>query len=635
MARQRLRRRLAAIMAADVVGYSRAMEADEEGTLARLGELRGEILDPAIAAHSGRIFKKTGDGLLAEFASSVDALRCAIGVQRSLKARTDGSPDVRRLQLRVGINLGDVIIEGKDVYGTGVNVAARLQELADSGGICISGRVAEDTERLVDAAFDYLGPQTVKNIERPVDVYAVRLDGQPGAGASVAGPAVGRSMRWSVLAAAGIAVAATLAGGGWWWTQHRAPAGMTGTETALPLPDRPSIAVLPFDDLGGDESQRYFADGMTEDLITDLSKVSGLFVIARNSAFAFRAADTPVGDIADALGVRYVLQGSVRRAGGQIRINAQLTDAQRGSTVWADRYDGARDDVFALQDAVTRQIVSVLEVRLTRTEEAELTRLDTTVPAAHDAFLRGWERYLEQTPQDMKAAIAGFEEAVALDPDYGRAHAAIAAAHWQIARRLWHAEFGYPNVHRARARAEALLARALRWETPLAHQLATSMLSQQGRHTEALAEGAKALGLDPNDADSFVALAGALSLAGDAEQALTLVHQAMRLNPRSPASYHYEMGLAEFGLGNFSRAADALMRAIALAPDDRWSERLLVATLGQLGRTREAQNIVEEDASWYGADPFTVRAVTYWYPYRDPADLARLQEGLRKAGLPD
>jgi adenylate cyclase len=285
---------------------------------------------------------------------------------------------------------------------------------------------------------------------------------------------------------------------------------------------------------------------------------------------------------------------------------------------------------------VARQIVSVLSVELTGEEEARLARQETDNPDAHDAFLRGWENYLSPTPETLRAAIAHFENATALDPEYGRAHAALAATYWQIARRWWHGHFDFANVHAAMTEAETRLARALRWETPLAHQVATSMLSQRGRHTAALAEGAKALALDPNDADSLVALAGALSLAGDPDQAMTLIQKAKRLNPRSPGHYFYEQGLAEFGLGNFSRALEALQEAVRLNPDDRWSKRLLVATHGHLGRLDAAEAIVaQNDESWYGTDPFTVRAVSYWYPYKQQSDRDRLVAGLLKAGLPD
>lgn len=613
------------------------MEKDDEGTLARLAKLRDEIIDHQVGVHGGTIFKTTGDGILAEFSSSVDALRCAVAIQRVLQEQNDGHPPPERLQLRIGVNIGDVLLEDGDVFGSGVNVAARLEGLAEPGGICLSGRVHEDAEHIVDEEFVYLGKRAVKNIERPIDVYAVRLSSDmlmpkvSGASQITNGKSGLKS-----IAGAIVIVAAAVGLSAWVWIAAIIP-DFLGTESnAFDLPDRPSLAVLPFSDLSPGGDQGYFADGIAEDLTTDLSKVSELFVIARNSAFSFRDSRRPIAEIAGALGVRYVLQGSVRRFDEQLRINAQLTDTLNGETIWAERYDGRQEDVFALQDTVTSQIVTVLALELTGEEKALITRNETKVPEAYDVFLRGWEKYLARTPEDMKLAIQAFEEALALDADYGQAHAAYAAAHWEIAQRWWHGHFGYPNFHRVRARAEMLLEKALKWETPLAYQLATTVHSQNGKHTEALADGAKALALDPNNADSYAALAGALSLAGDAKEALTMINRAMRLNPKSPGSYFYTLGLAEFGEDNFSRAAEAFEEAIRLNPEDRWSKRMLVATLGHLGDTnRAAELIEEEDVSWYGTDPFTVRAVSFWYPYRKVPDLDRLSEGLRRAGLPE
>jgi TolB-like protein/Flp pilus assembly protein TadD len=405
---------------------------------------------------------------------------------------------------------------------------------------------------------------------------------------------------------------------------------------AHPLPDKPSIAVLPFTNMSDDPGQEYFADGMTEDLITDLSKVSGLFVIARNSVFTYKGKAIEVRQVAEDLGVRYVLEGSVRRAGEQVRINAQLIDATTGGHLWAERYDGSLADIFGLQDKVARKIVAVLAVQLMAGEEQRVASKETVNPEAYDAFLQGWQHYLRQNPENFRKAISYFEKAVELDPQYARAYAALAATYMHVWKRFWHAKVGLRDLHDPRFLAEEFLEKAHLNPTPLAHQVAAGMLSQQGQHEEAIAEAERAISLDPNDADGYIALAGALSLAGRPDEAHQLVQQAMRLNPHYPPSYLYELGLTEFSMERFEKAVEALERASALNPDDRWSLRLLLATYGLLGRKEEAAGLLETlGKSWRGFDPLTVRSVAFWYPFKEPADAERLAEGLRQAGVPD
>ena len=320
-------------------------------------------------------------------------------------------------------------------------------------------------------------------------------------------------------------------------------------------------------------------------------------MIARNSVFTYKGRTVKIREVAEDLGVRYVLEGSVRRVGGQVRINAQLIDATTGGHLWADRYDGSLSDVFGLQDQVTGQIVTKLAVQLTADEQQQIAEVETASTEAYDAFLQGWELYQQQTPAGLKAAVGHFERAIELDPDYARAHAALAAVYWQAFRRYWHDEFGYRSVHESRARAELLVANTRLKPTALKHQVAAAMLSQQSRHTEALAEGGKAIGIDPNDPDSYIALAGALSLAGSPDEALKLIRKAMRLNPHFPPHYLYELGLAEFGMGNYGAAADALEQATKLNPQDRWSFRLLIAAYGHLGRSEDAARLLDQGHS--------------------------------------
>jgi tetratricopeptide (TPR) repeat protein len=340
--------------------------------------------------------------------------------------------------------------------------------------------------------------------------------------------------------------------------------------------------------------------------------------------------------------VRYVLEGSVRRSGDQVRINAQLIDATTGGHMWADRYDGNLKDIFGLQDEVTRNIVTVLAVQLTTDDKERAARKETENAQAYDAFLKGWEHYLRQRPNEFRTAISHFEKAVELDPQYARAYAALAATYWETWKRFWHKHLGLPyGSHEPRFRAEQFLAKAMKNPTPLAHQVASGMLLHMQKYEDAIAEAQRAIALDPNDADSYVALAGTLSLAGRADEAFSWVERAMRLNPHYPPYYLYQLGLTQFGMKQLEKAASTLETATTLNPDDRWSYRLLLATYGLLGRsaaaTRTLQAIKERDKrGWLSTmDPLTVRTSTFWLPFKKPEDAERLAQGLRNAGIPD
>ena len=410
---------------------------------------------------------------------------------------------------------------------------------------------------------------------------------------------------------------------------------------AFPLPDKPSIAVLPFVNMGGDPEQAYFADGMTEDLITDLSKVAGLFVIARNSTFVYKGKATDIHEVAKTLGVRYVLEGSVRRSGAEVRVNAQLIDATTGGHVWADRYDGDLKNIFAFQDKVTRNVVTALAVELTKEDRERVARRGTENTQAYDVFLKGWQHYLRQTPEDFRAAIVQFKKAVELDPKYGRAYAALAATYWEAYTRYWDVALGFRRGREAQFQAEQFLAKAMRDPTPLAHQVASTMLLNTQQHDEAIAEAKRAIASDPNDADGYVALANALSFTGRPSGALEQVERAIRLNPHYPPYYLYQLGLARFAMNRLDVAATSLERALALNRDDYWSQRLLLAIYGLLGRRADAAKLLEtikgneKRGSIAFFDPLTIRAATYWYPFVERADVERFAEGLRKAGVPE
>lgn len=410
----------------------------------------------------------------------------------------------------------------------------------------------------------------------------------------------------------------------------------------LKVPAKPSIAVLPFTNIGADPAQEYFSDGVTEDIITDLSRISGLFVIARNSTFRYKDKVVDPRRVAAELGVRYVLAGSVRRDRSDVRINVQLVDASTNQQVWAERYDGRLEDVFKFQVEVAANVSAALSVTLTAGEREFAVRRETKSTAAYDAYLKGWRHYLRQRPDDFREAISEFKKAIEHDPDYARAHAGLAATYWQATRRLWHEHLGMPRWHETWAAAERHLANAMRSPTSLAHQVAADIHAQARRYDEAIVEAERAVAIDPNDADGYIALAGVLTLSGRAGEAPGLIDRAMRLNPHHPPFYLYYVGLVQFGLGRFEEAATPLRRAVALNEDDPWPYRLLLAVDGHLGQMEEAKRIVRklQDASvargYQGyMDPLTIRGTAFWLPFKDPAAAVRLAEGLRRAGIPD
>jgi TolB-like protein/class 3 adenylate cyclase/rhodanese-related sulfurtransferase/tetratricopeptide (TPR) repeat protein len=637
MAPQDVERRLAAIFAADMVGYSRLMEADEAGTVARQKVHREELIDPRIAEYGGRIVKTTGDGMLAEFPSVVDALRCAVNIQIGMTAREMHVPEDSRIRYRVGINLGDVIVDGDDIYGDGVNIAARLEGLAEPGGVCVSSTVAEQVRGKVRSDLEDLGEQRVKNIERPVHVYRVDMRPEESGRADAAEQGGAGALRRAAMAAG---VAALVIGGGamWWqpWAPEEEPASLE--RMALPLPDKPSIAVLPFDNLSGDAEQEYFADGMTDDLITDLSKIAGLFVIARNSTFTYKGKPVKVQQVAEDLGVRYVLEGSVRRIGDQVRINAQLIDALSGHHLWAERYDGSLANIFDMQDKIIGQIVAALAVNLMGAETGQASESETHTPQAYDAFLQGWEHYRRQTWEDAGKAIPFFEKAIELDPDYSRAYAGLAAVYWDIANLVWYDALGIEWQH-ALNLAQENLAKALENPTPKALAVSAEMMAMHGLNDEALAEIDRAIALDPNDPDNFVSKAAILNILGRAGEAEEHARQAMRLNPHYGRELR-ALGLALFHQERYTEAAETMERVASRPWVNVYDYQSLAAIYGHLGRADDAATAVDKYDEIYGEwnyTPMSVQEAGFWwygdmYNY-DGTYVARLQEGLRKAGV--
>lgn len=581
-------RRLAAILAADVDGYSRLMSADEAGTLKALQSCLSEVVEPAVTDHDGRIVKLMGDGVLAEFPSAVQAVSCAAAIQDRMTDRSTAND--RRIRFRIGVNLGDIIADGDDIFGGGVNIAARLEGLTEPGGICVSGTVYNHTRNKVEVGFDYLGTKTLKNIDEPVMVYRVVPKSQ-GISSETKRDGVPRLKRVAALSASVALIAA--AGGLLWlqpWTASYEAASVEAM--AFPLPDRPSIAVLPFNNMSEDASQEYFADGMTEDLITDLSKISGLFVIARNSSFTYKDRAVKVPQVAEELGVRYVLEGSVRRAGDQVRINAQLIDATTGGHMWAERYDGRLDDVFKLQDEVTGAIIAALSVTLTGEEQAQAARHETDSAAAHDSYLQGWAQYKLRTPEALARATLFFEEAIRLDPDYAQAHAALASTYWDAYQNDWAFDMGLASFQ-AEEKANAHLEAALAAPTPLAHALQARIMASFGLNDHAVTEAEKAVALGRNDAASHAGLAEALIFADRPGEALDAIKTAMRLDPHHPPDYLITHGAAQFGMEQYDNAATTFERAVKRNPDTEFPLIYLASTYAHLGRLTEAEATIE------------------------------------------
>ena len=635
MASDQISSKLAVILHADVASSTALVQLDRELAHRRIQEVFRD-LGERIGNFQGRVLELRGDALLAEFEHAADAIAAALSFQSDRAADRVGPDDDIRPEMRVGISLGEVVVADGTVTGAGVVQAQRIEQLAEPGGVCVTAAVQEAIPRRMPFAFENLGDQTLQGFEYPVRVFKVELrDGEtipsspPGASSAATGP-----WRWAVIAALVIALAAILYVG---LQRPMTPDAPISDETAaVPLPDKPSIAVLPFNNMSSDTEHEYFADGMTEDLITDLSKISGLFVISRHSVFPYKGKTISIRQVAQDLGVHYVLEGSVRKAGNQIRINTQLIDASTEGHVWAERFDGTYDDVFQLQDQVTSKVVATLAIKLTEGEQAQISQVETGSTAAYDTFLKGWEQYQRQRPESFNRAIELFEESIRIDPAYSRAYAALSATYWQVYKRYWHERVGVSTFHDVRFLAEQNLDKAMQQPSTLAYQVSASILAHQGQHDKAISHGERAIALDPNDADAYAALAGVLNLAGQPNEALSMIERAMRLNPHYPASYLYEIGLARFGVDDFEGAARALEKAIAINPTDRWSSRLMISTLGHLGRKQDAALEIDRVAdNWRGFDPLSVRSTAFWYPFEHETDANRLAEGLRKAGVPD
>ena len=637
MAEEGFRRKLTAILSADVEGYSRLMGDDEEATIRTLTKYRNAMTD-LVQKYRGRVVDAPGDNLLAEFVSVVDAVNCAVEIQRELSERNADLPDNRKMQFRIGVNLGDVVEEEGRLYGDGVNIAARVEGLAEAGGICISGRAYDQVENKLGLEYENLGEHEVKNIARPIRVY--RVLSFPGAAAHrviQAKEVVGKKWRKFVLGGAAVVVVGAIAVMVWNFYFRLPPLEPASVERmAFKLPDKPSIAVLPFVNMSGDPNQEYFSDGITEDLITDLSSISNLFVIARNSTFTYKGKPVKIRQVAEELGVRYVLEGSVRKADNQVRINAQLIDATTGHHLWAKRYDGHMGDVFALQDKITKKIVSALRVKLTTGKQKPVDQKETDNIEAYDAFLKGWGYYIRYTPGDFAKAIPYFEKAIELDSNYGRAYAALAKTFWNGSQ----FQIGFHKAIRvswmeARVRAREYLKTAMKSPTSIVLALSSEMNLAQRLHEEAIAEAQRAIELDPNDSISHLTMAKALIFAGREEEADDFINKAMRLDPHNIAYPLYLRGLAYFALGHLNEAVTLAERALTHNPEISRGAGVLAAAYAHLGRDQKARAALDNyTKDFYRPWQTILYYAMYNWPFQDLEVADRFADGLIRAGMP-
>jgi TolB-like protein/class 3 adenylate cyclase/Flp pilus assembly protein TadD len=632
MGEERARRKLSGILSADAVGYSRLMQDDEAATILTLADSK-ELMADLIQQFRGRVVDAPGDNLLAEFGSVVDATECAVKIQQALKVKNTQLPYHRKMEFRIGVNLGDVVEDGEKIYGDGVNVAARLEGLADDGGICISRNVYDQVKNKLELGYAYLGEHKVKNIAEPVRVYRVLME--PEAAGTVIGEKrfLGRVSRKTAMAAiiSLVIVAGVLVGWNIYLQQSKKVEPASVDKMAYPLPDNPSIAVLPFDNMSADPEQEYFSDGITEEIITALAKVPDIFVIARNSTFVYKGKPVNVKQVSEELGVRYVLEGGVRKAGDRIRITAQLIDAVKGHHLWAERYDGTMQDVFDLQDQITQKIIAALALVLTPDEGKTITDWGTKNTEAYDAYLQAGAHLFPQTRDNVAKAIDYLKKAVELDPDFGPAHVRLAAAYNAIIVRGYDKELGIPN---ARSLQQTHLKLALQSPTAGAHMAAAWAYLFSGKVDEAMSHAELAIAMEPNSAQASDTFGAALIYAGRPHEALKYISKAMRLNPEYEAMTLWWLGVAQFCDRQLEEAATTLGRARKrnphLAP---WFQ---IAANEHVGRGKEDPEIIAEyikTRGWKELPPNVVEQVTKWYQFKDPDHRNLLVSGLQKAGL--
>lgn len=627
-----MERRLTTILAADVVGYSRLMGADEAATLSALKSLRQDLIKPKEQQYHGRTVKLMGDGALMEFTSVVDAVIFAVEVQAALAKRNLEVPEDRQVVYRIGINIGDIIVEGDDIYGDGVNVAARLEGLCEPGGVCVSRSVFSQVKGKLDLTFEHLGDRQIKNITDPVTIYRVVLDDKAAGLVTEVMPdkAAPKRRRWHASVAL-VAVLLLAVSGALWWQigrPYEKPAVIE--DMALPLPDKPSVAVLPFINLSDDPSQEYFADGMTEDLITDLSKISDLFVIARNSSFAYKGQQVKVRQVAEELGVRYVLEGSVRRIGGQVRINTQLIDTTTGGHIWAERYDGKLDNIFAVQDAILAKVVEAMELHLTdreRDRQDEGPKTDSL--EAYDLVLQARKllsRFDHNTAAEARDLL---ERAIEIDPSYVEAYSLLGFYYFD----QWRVWGRQRDKNLTRALELGTTAIELDSSDPTPHVLLAMVYQFRREFDAANAAADKALMLQPKDAITLSNLGSMLNWAGRSEEAVAVLQQAIRLDPFHPPNYLERLADAYAGIEKYDQCIEAAERGVALDSDYVGLHVSRAGCYAALGREEEARAAAAEILR---TNPrFTLKAFASYAPFSFERDRELRVKLLRRTGLPE
>ncbi len=623
------KRKLTAILNADVVGYSRLMDDSEEATIQTLNMYRTSMTE-LIEEHRGRVLDTTGDNLLAEFTSVVDAVNCSVQIQRKLDEQNKELPPERKMNFRIGVNVGDVVEEDDRIYGDGVNIAARVEAMADAGGICISGRAYDQVKNKLELGYEFLGEHNVKNIAEPVRVYKVLME--PDAAGKVIGEKrfLGRISRRTALAI--IITLAVVAGSliGWniYLQQSKKVEPASVEKMALPLPDKPSIAVLAFDNLSGDPSQEYFSDGIAEEIITTLSNVGGLFVIARNSSFSYKGKPVKIQQISEELGVRYVLEGSVRRSGDRVRVTAQLIDAIKGQHLWAESYDRDFKNIFEIQDEITLRIVTALRVKLTEGDQARILEKKIKNPDVYLKILQVWSLTRDGSKESLIRYGQLAQEIIDMEPEYTDGYRMLGWYHYNLGNRGISTQENYKKASKLAQKALSI-DESDGWS----HALMSWIYLLQREYEKAIESGKRSVEIQPNGAGVHMILGGTLSYAGRVDEAIVYLKRAIRLNPFPPWFFYYNLGRCYLQNGQYEDAIMEYEKALQLAPNAFHIHTGLAITYTLLGREEEAR---ASAAKTLELNPnFTVTAASKTSKHKNQAYTQLLLDAMRKAGFPE
>ncbi len=627
---RKVKRKLAAIVSTDVKGYSRLMSDDDVETVKSLKACR-RIMAQKIEGHRGRVVDSPGDNLLSEFSSVADAVQCAVDIQSALQERNHSLPMGRKMEFRIGINLGDVIEDGDQIYGDGLNIAARIEGLAHGGGICISGSAFEQVKKLLPLGYEFIGEKSLKNISDKVPVYRVLTDSKDSGKLIYACKHDNPKFRRNKRLVIGLVLFILIGGGmifrmGSSVSTHPVPLKIREKFMQMHLPDKPSIAVLPFINMGEGPEQEYFSDGLTEDLITDLSKVSGLFVIARNSVFAYKDKSVKIDKIGRELGVKYVLEGSVRKVGNRVRITAQLIDVKSEGHIWAERYDRDLEDIFSVQDEVRNKIVTALSVELTLEDEKRMRGKSTADLKAYDYYLRGLELYGTKTKEGLEKSKVMFQKAIDIDPGYARAYAAL--GHSVLMEWI----FGFTPDQASLDEALELAQKAVAADSDesAGYGLLGQVYLWTKQHDKGIAQIRKAISLGPSNAEWIAALGEQLTWAGSSLDGIQYLEQAMRLDPKYPAWYLWNLGHAHYLAGQYDQAVDAFLRALVKDPNFWPSHAFLALSYDALEQTGKAAIEIQE-----ALGAIKTQSIFSWeerLPYKDPEKAAQIVGRLNEMG---